>query len=448
MAINTFSDLRLVTLLPTESQTIYAFNVNNPNEYYTESFFAKIGTTWAFCVVPDRIDNLQDYYVNIVQSDNQTIILNAIISDSAIETELRSGILNYYNSNTLDRYTYTISYQNIRIFATSVLKERLNTEYKLINPIQTDHQLILIVDSANKSYSYSIELAINSAWKAVLIVEPGYIPGNMLIYNDDEGSEPEELPPGEIALGFIDHNISISATPATEIYDRVVMKPWLFDNSTTDYSNSDGHLDIGVGTETNKELQTILLYTKNKIDGPCVQIGDDPSNLLYAATGNSDHYKSTRLIYKTSSQSRYLLKSIPGYYNYEYILGYSAAIRYSSFIPREFETDRARITVKGFAFCSETAPVNDLTIGQWILIIDPPSTDDWTYIKIMMFDNDKKIFSMIAYKDYFVEVSKGQFIGELIYSQGSKTGINDDAYLFIKNKFLNGETIDVGVYIL
>ena len=149
MAINTFSDLRLVTLLPTENQTIYVFNVNNPNEYYTESFFAKMGTTWAFCVVPDRIDNLQDYYINIIQSDNQTITLNAIISDSAIGIELRSGILNYYNSNTLNRHTYTIGYQNIRIFSTSVLKEKLNIEYKHINPIQTDHQLLLIVDSSN-----------------------------------------------------------------------------------------------------------------------------------------------------------------------------------------------------------------------------------------------------------------------------------------------------------
>ena len=450
MATNVISDLRLVTLLPTESQTIYVVNVNNPSEYYTSSFFAKMGTTWAFCVIPDRIDNTQDYYVNIIQSDdNQTITLNAIISDSAIEPELRSGILNYYNSDTLDRYTYTIDYQNIRVFTTAVLKERLNVEYKLINPIQTDHQLILIVDTSNKSYSYGIELAINSAWKAVLIVEPGYIPGNILIYNDDdEESEPEELSPGEIAIGFVDHNISISATPATEIYETAVMKPWLFDNSTTDYSNSDGHLDIGIGTETRKTTQTILLYTKNKINGQSVQIGNDASNLLYAATGTSEHSKASRLIYKTTSQSRYLLKSISGYYNYEYILGYSAAIRDSSFIPREFETELSRITIKGFGFFSKTSPVNDLTVGYWVLIIDPPTTPNWTYIKIMMFNNDRKIFSMIAHKDYFVEVSEGQFIGELMFIQGSKTGINDEAYLFMKDKFLNEEIIDIGIYIV
>lgn len=452
MAINTFSDLRLVTLLPTENQTIYVFNVNNPNEYYTESFFAKMGTTWAFCVVPDRIDNLQDYYINIIQSDNQTITLNAIISDSAIGIELRSGILNYYNSNTLNRYTYTIGYQNIRIFSTSVLKEKLNIEYKHINPIQTDHQLLLIVDSSNKTYSYNIELAINSAWKAILIVEPGYIPGNILIYNDDdEESDPEELEPGEIAIGFIDHNISISATPAIEIvnYDRAIMKPWLFDNSTTDFSNSDGHLDIGIGTETRKELQTILLYTKNKIDGSSVQIGDDSTNLLYAATGSSNHPKASRIIYKTMGQSKYLLKSIPGYYNYEYILGYSASIIDSSLTPKEFENEYTRITVKGFAFCSETSPVNDITIGHWIFIIDRPTTPNWNYIKLIIFDdNDKKIFSMIAYKDYFTEITEGKFIGEMIYSQGSKLGINDDAYLFIKNKFINEETINIGICIL
>ena len=448
MATNVISDLRLVTLLPTDNQTIYAFNTNNPNEYYTTSFFAKIGTTWAFCVVPDRTDNIKDCYVNIVQSDNQTIILNAVISDSLMESELRSGILNYYNSNILDRYTYTIGYQNIRIFVTSVLKEKLNTEYKTITPIQTEHQLILIVDSSDKAYSYGIDLPINSSWKAVLIAEPGYIPGNILIYNDDdEESEPEELPAGEIPIGFIDHNISISATPAIEIYEQAVMKPWLFDNSTIDHSNSDGHLDIAVGTETRKELQTILLYTKNKIDGPSVQIGIDQNNLLYAPTGTSEHSKASRIIYKTASQSRYLLKSIPGYYNFEYILGYSAAIRDSSFTPTEFETEYTRINIKGFAFCSETSPVNDLTVGHWVLIIDRPTTPEWTYIKIMMFDNGRKLFSMIAYKNHFIEVTEGKFVGELMYIQGSKSGINDDAYLFVKDKFLNEETIDIGIYI-
>ena len=59
MAIEKISDLRLVTLLPTSNQTIYAFNTNNPREFYTESFFARMGTTWAFCVVPDRTDTQQ-----------------------------------------------------------------------------------------------------------------------------------------------------------------------------------------------------------------------------------------------------------------------------------------------------------------------------------------------------------------------------------------------------
>ena len=55
---------------------------------------------------------------------------------------------------------------------------------------------------------------------------------------------------------------------------------------------------------------------------------------------------------------------------------------------------------------------------------------------------------MIAYKDYFTEITEGKFIGEMIYSQGSKLGINDDAYLFIKNKFINEETINIGICIL
>ena len=446
--MTTISDLRLITLPPTENQTIYAFNVDNPIEYYSESFFAKMGTTWAFCVVPDRIDNSQDYYVNIIQSDNQTISLNCIISDLTTEPELRAGILNTYNFNSADKYTYVIGYQNIRIYATAVLKERLNAEYKNIDIIQTDHQLILLVDSSNKSYSYSIELPVNSAWKAVLITEPGYTPGNMVLYNnDDEESEPVEYPPGEIISGFVGNNVTISATPATEIYHHSIMKPWLFDNSTTNYSNSDGYLQIGIGNETKKEIQTILLYTKNKITGESVQIGEDRDNLLYSAVGNSNHKKATRLIYRTPLQGKYILKSIDGYYDYEYILGYMLVMRNSSLVPREFSSVMTNITIKGFGFCTEATPVNDATKGYWFMIIDPPSTPNWIYIKIMMFDNNKKIFSMIAYKKYFEEISEGEFAGELIYTQDSKSGINDDAYLFLKNKFENNDFIDIGVYI-
>ena len=445
----TISDLRLITLLPAENQTIYAFNTENINEYYSESFFAKMGTTWAFCVVPDRIDNNQDFYVNIIQSDHQTITLNALIPDIATESEIRAGILNYYNSDRYDRYTYTIGYQNIRVCTTAVLKERLDLEYKLINSIQVDHQSILIVDSANKTYYYGVELPVNTAFKAILIAEPGYIPGRIVVTNNDiPESEPVEYEDGKIVNDFVTNNITITATAATEIYETALMKPWLFDNSTVDYSNSDGNIQIGVGTETRKDIKTILLYKLEKIYGnPYVQIGTESDNMLYAATGPSDHSKATRLIYRTDTQKRFILSSISGYYNWEYILGYSAAIKESSLIPKEFSSSLTRITVKGFGFCSYTTPVNDLTKGHWFLIIDQPTTPNWTYIKIMMFDNETKLFSMIVYKDYFIEIEDGQFIGELQYLQDSKAGINDSAYLFLKEKFDSGEDIQIGVFI-
>ena len=445
----TISDLRLITLLPTENQTIYVFNTDNPNEYYTESFFAKMGTTWAFCVVPDRIDNSQDYYVNIIQSDNQTIVLDAIIPDIAIEPELRAGILNYYNSNSNDRYTYTIGYQDIRVFTTAVLKERQDIEYKYIEPIQVEHQLILIVDSANKAYSYGVELPLNSFWKAVLIVEPGYTPGNLIYYRSGiEDPEITEVEFGEIIKSFVSKDLIVTATEAKEVYNTSTIKPWLFDNSTTDYSNCDDYITIGVGTETKKEVKNILLYSKTKISiHPSVQLGVDPDNMLYAATGSEDHDKATRLIYRTESQKRFILSAMPGFYDYDYILGYSNAIKDSSMTPKEFNSGMSRVTIKSFGFCAEKSPVNDLTKGYWFMTIDPPTTDNWTYIKIMIFDETKKIFSMVAYKDYFEEIEEGQFIGELMYVQGSKNGINDDAYLFLKNKFDNRENVITGVYI-
>ena len=455
------SNLRLVTLLPTENQTIYAFNVNNPKEYYTESFFAKMGTTWAFCVVPDRTNNVNDYYINILQSNNQTIVLHAIIPDTATATEFRAGILNYYSTNSIDKYTYTISYQNIRIFATAVEKTRLDVQYKFINPIQSDHQLILIVNDSNSYYSYGVDLPVGSRWKAVIIAEAGYIPGNLIIENENIHEETvteqgttiiegkKELGPDEIYESYVDADTTVSAKPATEKYTLGTMKVGLFDTSTIDHSNSDGYIRIGVGTDTNKEVKTILLYNRNKVDGDGLQIGTDPNNLLYAALGSRDDYNATRLVFNTNSRKRYVITNILGYYGYDYILGYSEAISGSSLTPITYTNGTVNITIKAFGFCAKQAPVNDATVGYYFLIIDNPSDNKWTYIKFMMYDNDNKVFTINAYKDYFTAVEDDHFIGQLIFLQGSKNGINDDIYLFLKDKLESRDDnrIKIGVYV-
>ena len=448
----TISDLRLVTLLPTENQTIYAFNVNNLNEYYTESFFAKMGTTWCFCVVPDRNANYEDCFITIIQSDNQTITVNTIIPDLAIKPELRAGILNYYSENLADKYNYTIGYQDIRVFTTAVEKSSLEVEYKYIEPIQVDHQLILIVDNANTTYSFGVNLAVGSRFKAVLIAEAGYSFGDLIVDIEgtarEEGEEIEPLPHGEIYVDYVRNNTKITATPASELFTRANMKVDLFDNSTTDHSNSDGYIDLGIGTEVKKETQTVLLYTKNKIDGECVQIGTDPIGLLYAAVGDIDNPKASRLIYRTDTQRKFLLKSIEGYYGYDYILGYSQAMKGSNLDPKTFNTNIASFTINGFGFCAEHSPVNDATEGYWFLIIENPGSDRWTYIKFVLLKEGVKVFTMYAYREYFEEITKGNFAGQLMYKQGSRDGINDSAYLFLQDAFVNKSIVSAGVYII
>ena len=442
----TISDLRLVTLLPTKGQTIYVYNVNNPTEYYTESFFARMGTTWAFCVVPDRNDNEADCWVNIVQTDNQTITLNALIPDIAIEEEFRAGILNYYSENLADRYTYTIGYQDIRVYTTPIGKSNLEVEYRFIDVEQVDHQLILIVSETGATYSYGVSLPYNTAWKAVLICEPGYHKGNLTLQKSDSPIV-REYDEGEIISGIVTYDLTVSATDAIELYTEGTLKPGLFDSSDINYSNSDGYLQIGVGTETNKDIQTIMLYTEDKMfDDNIVQLGTASNKLLYAAVGTYDHPKATRLVYATSTQRKYVLSSIEGYYGFDYILGYSQLMVNSSFSPTEYRTSTTSINITAFGFCAEEAPVNDATVGYWFLVIDPPPNDQWSYIKIMLFDNNKKVFSMIAYKDFFEEISEGKFIGQYIYKQGSKNGINDDAYIILKDKFNAGQSIKTGVY--
>jgi len=444
------SDLRLVTLLPTENQTIYAFNVDNPKEFYSESFFAKMGTTWAFCVVPDRINNEKDYYLNIVQSDNQVITVNTIIPDVVTLPEFRAGILNYYNSDLSNRYTYTITYQQIRVFATAISKTTLDVEYAYIEPIQVDHQLILIVNESNQYYSYGVNLPVGSKWKAIMIVEAGFKPGHMLVKREFD-LDYTELSDGEIVERYVDFNTTVTATAAKERYTVGTMKVGLFDNSTTEYSNSDGYIKLGIGTDVNKRLSTILLYEEDKIEGDKIQFGSNEDSLLFAALGSKDEYKATDIIYKTATQSKRIMTAINGYYGYDYILGYAQVIPNSTINPNQYSNGLVTITIRAFGFCCKTAPVNDISECFYFLVIDKPEIDRWTYIKIMIFDGSKKIFSMIASKEYFEEINSGRFIGQYIYKQGSKNGINDSAYLFIKSKFESAREslnkVNIGVYV-
>lgn len=474
MAIEKISDLRLVTLLPTSNQTIYAFNTNNPREFYTESFFARMGTTWAFCVIPDRSDTSKDHYINIIQTDNQTITLSAIIPEVATNTELRAGILNYYSGNLGNKYTYTIGYQDIRIFATAVSRSTLNVDYKTITINQTENQIILVVDETDMVYAYTVDLPYNTYFKVALISTPEYNPGEIHVTDTDTGkiiqsinkpdkkdSDEEEYNPDDpitpsstddleedipLFENYVTRNYTITATEAQDRYTYGTMKPGLFDNSTTDLSNSDGYIRIGIGTEVSKQVQLILLYNQNKIQGESVQLGTTKNKLLYAPLGSKSDDKATRMIYKTNTQHKYVLRAVPGYYGYDYIIGYLPAISGSTMNPLMFTSKYTGITVRGFGFAADKAPVNDSSTCHYFVVIDPPPNDNWSYFKLMIFDNTKRVFSMIAPKRDFKEITSGQFIGQYIFSHDSKYGVSDEAALYLKNNI--GKSITIAGFVL
>ena len=120
----------------------------------------------------------------------------------------------------------------------------------------------------------------------------------------------------------------------------------------------------------------------------------------------------------------------------------------TSLDPNNFNNNIINFTIKGFGFCAKDAPVNDATKGYWFLIIDNPGSDNWSYIKFMMFNGIKKEFSMYAYREYFKEITKGNFVGQLVYTQESRDGINDTAYLFLKQSYTDLEKVSVGVYVV
>ena len=144
----------LITLLQKENQTIIAYELNDKGEYtgvsHTKSFFAKANSKWKFTVVPDKFH--EDYWIYIIQSDNQTIT----VRDNASFHDYRAGILvSYPDDDKLtgiqageldsgiypetnydvaveephDRYKYLVVNQNCRIFATLARDLYNTTDY-------------------------------------------------------------------------------------------------------------------------------------------------------------------------------------------------------------------------------------------------------------------------------------------------------------------------------
>ena len=438
---------RLITLLQTKNQTIYVFNADDPREFYTESFFAGYGSRWVFAVVPHRNDSKNDLYtINIIQTDHQTITVHAIIPEkSSSSIELRAGILNYYSTNLADRYVYTIGYQDIRVFATIASNYTVNDTFYLFDIIQVPNQTIFLYSDTEDVYAYSTSLKEDSSWKAVLIADPGYKPGRLVITDPD--GEKETLPVNDVASGTVNGPYTITATAATEIKSNTTMIPNLFDSTEDKLCNSDDYIEFGIGNDISTNKFKVHLYSAAKIVGDKVLFNKVFTGTYYAALGDASFVEATPILYGTSASKQYILSSIPGYYGYRHFLGYlNEYLPKSKMTPYKYSNQAVEIV--GFGFGTKDAPVDEDTIGYWFIILEDFGVKlPFSILRISIYDDTgSRIFRMNAAAEFFTKVEDPNYNGKLIYEQRSKSGINDDAYIYLKQKI--NDTVKINVQLL
>ena len=437
---------RLITILQTKNQTIYCFNADDPSEFYTESFFAGYGSRWVFAVVPHRSDFKNDLYtINIIQSDHQTITVHAIIPEkSSSSVELRAGILNYYSTNLADRYVYTIGYQDIRIFATIASNYTVNDTFYLFDIIQVPNQTIFLYSDTEDVYAYSTSLKEDSNWKAVLIADPGYTPGKLIVTNPE--NETETLPTNAIAAGTVNGPYTITATSAIEIQSNTTMIVDLFDSTENDLCNSDDYIEFGIGNDISSDKFKVHLYSSSKIVGDKVLFNKKLTGTYYAALGDASFIEATPLLYGTSASKQYILSSIPGYYGYRHFLGYlDEFLSKTKLNPKIYNQT---VEIVGFGFGTKDTPVDEDTIGYWFIILKDTGLDlPFSILRLSIYDDTgSRIFRMNAASEFFVKIDDPNYNGKLIYEQRSKSGINDDAYIYLKQKL--NQNIKVNIQLL
>lgn len=332
----------LITLIQKPNQFIIAYGVKkdeNGNIVYTgerhvKSFFAYNGSMWRFTLVPNK--SLGKYYLNIVQSDHQVIIVRA----SASIKDYRAGVLASYNKDDeedfrpkqySDKYEYTVNHMNCRVFATLPydINESLSRNIN-VNIIQVPHQRIILYDENNVAYTDSAELRRNSKYRVEIKADPGYTPSNITINNENTGLQ--------IYNGIANaKTIIVSATKAVPVSIDFSIVPFIFDSSVDSTSNNDNRISLCITTTSNyKGLEKlnpaeVLTYSPDKpISGlsNSFGIGHDSSDMTYAnTTRNKKEVKNRSVIISPSDKiiynnTKYVDNRVHTLMNKELVVGY------------------------------------------------------------------------------------------------------------------------------
>ena len=268
----------LITLLQKDNQTIIAYELDDEGNYtgveHTTSFFAKAKSKWKFAVIPDKYHD--DYWIYIIQSDNQTIK----VRDNSSYHDYRAGVLVSYpeddkltliqagdmdnsiypetqydiiTEDPRDRYKYLVVNQNCRIFATLATDLYNEVDYHVIVINQVKHQTI-VVTYRNKKYYNDTIVQDNEDYTVELIADEGYT-AKSLIINDKTVNSLKYT-------GKTTENLTISALPVETKSSYLALTFKEFDSSIERMNNSDGKLIVGRLNAITTDTEEITPDTK------------------------------------------------------------------------------------------------------------------------------------------------------------------------------------------
>lgn len=342
----------LMTLLQKPNQLIIAYGVKkNENgdivytgERHIKSFFATNGSMWRFTVIPNK--SLGKYYLNIVQSNHQVIIVRA---DTSIK-DYRAGVLVSYNTDDTkefkpdkfnDKYEYTVNNINCRIFATLPydVNESISRNVS-VNIIKIPHQTITLYDENNIPYVESAELRRNSKYKVEVKPDKGYTASNIIINNVNTGMS--------VYNGTANTpTITISCTDAVPSSVSFSIIPSIFDPSVDSTSNYDDKVSLCVTSTKTDEIEAFKsadVFTY-KIHKPIPELtnnfgmGRNTNDITYSnSTYNEKEVHNKTIILSPSDKivynvTKYVDNKVHKFMDKELIVGYVYGLDNSKILP-------------------------------------------------------------------------------------------------------------------
>lgn len=469
----------LMTIMQTDNQTIVAYGITKnaegkwvySGENYTESFFAYIGSKWRFAVIPNK--DIGDYYLNIIQFDHQTITVRAMTGYH----DYRAGVLvSYphddklapYTENDNDKYEYTATFQNCRIFSTLAFdNEDLGTINHRLEIRHVPYLNITVTDMYGRIYTKSCYMREGMAYTAKVTSADRHYLASKVIINGVVQS-------GNEANDVLNTDTIITALPAVPISTYIKFTPQVFDTSIQSRLNYDTILHMAVG-DTKESLTPLDIYNYKKIrinTNPAKFGADDiKTNDLYTSRLSGDHTGDTVYPIKFSPTKEYstgetyaVKPRIYHWYDKEYHAGYMLEMqnKISNRDIRIYGTDdTVKLRLMTYSFDADSdindgkLDITEDTIGRWMIGLDDVTnngndpTDLINEIIIYFYDDlGHRIIGKIGNFNYYstFAVYNDDKTNCPLYTKKTLHGPTDSMYINLLQHINKPMIVRIGLY--